>query len=599
MNLQPGAFLQGGKYRIEKTLGQGGFGITYQGLQVRLNREVAIKEFYMREFCNRNASNSQVSIGSEGSREKVEAYKKKFLKEAQTIAGLDNPHIVRIHDIFEENGTAYYVMEYIDGGSLSDKVKATGPMWESQALDYVRQIADALEYIHNRKILHLDVKPANILLRNNREIVLIDFGVSKHYDEAGGQTSSTPVGISKGYAPIEQYRGDGVSRFSPSTDIYSLGATFYFLLSGKCPPEATEVYDDGLPPLPLSVSKLTVKAIEQVMQPRQKDRPQSIGEFRKLLDDDISRGIPCVYGPPPIDEDTFIRENLAKSKKRKSWTMSILGALLGLVLVWVIKSLIVSEKHSYDPLSDYTESLVMPTDSIAVADSVASVTIPDNFVFVPSGILKTKEWNQSTNTDEHLEINVSDFYISKYEVTQKEYEAVMHNNPSKYKGDDVPVYGIAWMEAIEYCNRRSEQEGYDGCYVINGKKVELKENGNGYRLPTEYEHEYAARGGKNETFKYPGSDTLSEVAWWGPNSSGHPHPVGTKQPNSLGLYDLSGNASEWLWNDVQKDFRLIIYSDYGSWLRDSMKPGVAGYAYYNIFEPGEFANDGMRLVFVP
>lgn len=104
MNLQPGAFLQGGKYRIEKTLGQGGFGITYQGVQVRLNREVAIKEFYMREFCNRNASNSQVSIGSEGSREKVEAYKKKFLKEAQTIAGLDNPHIVRIHDILKRTG---------------------------------------------------------------------------------------------------------------------------------------------------------------------------------------------------------------------------------------------------------------------------------------------------------------------------------------------------------------------------------------------------------------------------------------------------------------------------------------------------------------
>ena len=390
MNLQPGAFLQGGKYRIEKTLGQGGFGITYQGLQVGLNRKVAIKEFYMREFCNRNTSNSQVSIGSEGSREKVEAYKKKFLKEAQTIAGLDNPHIVRIHDIFEENGTAYYVMEYIDGGSLSDKVKATGPMREVQALGYVRQIADALEYIHNRKILHLDVKPANILLRNDREIVLIDFGVSKHYDEAGGQTSSTPVGISKGYAPIEQYRGDGVSRFSPSTDIYSLGATFYFLLTGKCPPEATEVYDDGLPLLPLSVSDLAMKAIEQAMQPRQKDRPQSIGAFRKLLDDDISQDIPCVYGPPPIDEDTFVRKDPAGtgngSKKKKSWTMSILGALLGLLLAWGIKSLIVGNKtvdKTYPVASDYLDYTDddWSTDSVVV-DSVAVYDFADDSAMV-------------------------------------------------------------------------------------------------------------------------------------------------------------------------------------------------------------------------
>lgn len=368
-------------------MGQGGFGITYQGLQVGLNRKVAIKEFYMREFCNRDASNSQVSIGSEGSREKVEAYKKKFLKEAQTIAGLDNPHIVRIHDIFEENGTAYYVMEYIDGGSLSDKVKATGPMREVQALGYVRQIADALEYIHDHKILHLDVKPANILLRNDREIVLIDFGVSKHYDEAGGQTSSTPVGISKGYAPIEQYRGDGVSRFSPSTDIYSLGATFYFLLTGKCPPEATEVYDDGLPALPLSVSDLAVKTIEGAMQPRQKDRPQNIREFRNLLNNDISKDIPCVYGPPPINEDTFIREDLAKSKKRKSWTMSILGALLGLALAWGIKSLIVRDKtvdKIYPAASDYLDysdddwaSDSVLIDSVAVYDYCDSAVVAE------------------------------------------------------------------------------------------------------------------------------------------------------------------------------------------------------------------------------
>ena len=223
------------------------------------------------------------------------------------------------------------------------------------------------------------------------------------------------------------------------------------------------------------------------------------------------------------------------------------------------------------------------------------MTIPDNFVFVPSGILKTKEWNQSTNTDEHLEINVSDFYISKYEVTQKEYEAVMHNNPSKYKGDDVPVYGIAWMEAIEYCNRRSEQEGYDGCYVINGKKVELKENGNGYRLPTEYEYEHASRGGQNETYKYAGSNKLNDVAWYGGNSGGHPHPVGTKQPNSLGIYDLSGNVSEWLW-DQYLNYRLNTAGTYDIWLGFEVGENYLG---SGVYERQNNTDEGIRLVFVP
>lgn len=283
MNLQPGAFLQGGKYRIETILGQGGFGITYQGLQVGLNRKVAIKEFYMREFCNRNASNSQVSIGSEGSREKVEAYKKKFLKEAQTIAGLENPHIVRIHDIFEENGTAYYVMEYIDGGSLKELVTRRGPLPETEALNYAAQLADALHYLHSHHILHLDLKPANVLLKDGHTAVLIDFGVSKHYDTEGGQTSSTPAGISKGYAPLEQYKTGGLAHFQPCTDLYSLGATLYTLLTGQLPPEATDVNNDGLPPLPPQVTACTAQAIEKAMSPRPKDRPQNVEEWALLL----------------------------------------------------------------------------------------------------------------------------------------------------------------------------------------------------------------------------------------------------------------------------------------------------------------------------
>ncbi len=252
MVLSINTLLQGGKYRIEKVLGQGGFGITYLATQVVLNRKVAIKEFFMKEYCNRDAETSHVSIPSEGSKELVARFRQKFIKEAQTIAALDNHHIIRIYDVFEENDTAYYVMEYLQGGDLRGRIPRGG-MSEAESVGYIRQIADALTYIHEHKILHLDIKPSNILFRGD-EAVLIDFGIAKHYDAGGGnQTSSTPVGISEGYAPTEQYEREGIASFSASTDIYSLGATLFCMLQGTRPPKATEVLNDGLPELPSTV----------------------------------------------------------------------------------------------------------------------------------------------------------------------------------------------------------------------------------------------------------------------------------------------------------------------------------------------------------
>ena len=282
--LKPGSELQGGKYRILSVLGQGGFGITYAAEQVALGRRVALKEFFMEEYCNRDSTTSQVSIGSEGSRETVECFRAKFVKEAKMIAGLDHRNIIRIYDVFEENGTAYYVMEYLSGGSLLDLQRSEERLPEDEALACIRQAASALEYIHSMKINHLDIKPGNILLDGKGRAVLIDFGLSKRYDIEGNQTSTTPVGISHGYAPLEQYKPGGVGTFSPATDIYSLGATLYRLLTGQTPPDADVINDEGFPSNPGYVSGKVWKAMEAAMQPRRKDRPQSIAEFLKILD---------------------------------------------------------------------------------------------------------------------------------------------------------------------------------------------------------------------------------------------------------------------------------------------------------------------------
>ena len=285
MQLAKNSLLQRGKYKIVGTLGHGGFGITYLGLHVALNRKVAIKEIFMKEYSERDKETSQVSLGTSGSRELVERFRYKFIKEAQTIATLDHPYIIRIYDVFEENGTAYYVMEYHGNGSLADYIKKCEKIDEAEALQYIRQIADALDYIHERKMNHLDVKPGNVLLSDKGKAVLIDFGMSKRYDEEGNQTSTTPVGISHGYAPLEQYNRGGIGTFSPASDIYSLGATLYKLLSGQTPPDANVVMDDGLPPFPNGVSRNVVEAVKQAMQPFRKKRPQNVTEFLNLLED--------------------------------------------------------------------------------------------------------------------------------------------------------------------------------------------------------------------------------------------------------------------------------------------------------------------------
>lgn len=284
--LNSGSLLQSGRYRIERVLGQGGFGITYLATHTGFDQKVALKEFYMKELCVRNEETSFVTLGTGESSATVERFRGKFLKEARNLFRLNHKHIVRVLDIFEENGTAYFAMEYAEGGSLSQKVKAEGALPEAVATRYILQVAEALAYLHERKMNHLDVKPANIMLSASDDAVLIDFGLAKQYDATGGQTSTTPAGISEGYAPMEQYKLGGVAEFTPETDIYALGATFFKLLTGVTPPSAQDVFEDGVPVDTLrqhNVSEAAISVIEQAMEPSKKKRMSSAKVFTEGL----------------------------------------------------------------------------------------------------------------------------------------------------------------------------------------------------------------------------------------------------------------------------------------------------------------------------
>lgn len=314
--LQPGNTLQGGKYRIEKVLGQGSFGITYlasytttiEGAlgKMAVDIKVAIKEFFMSEVNQRN----EQTHGVEGSSSTIFTnYRIKFRKEAQNLASLHHPHIVQVTDVFDENNTTYYVMQYIEGMSLDSFIASKGRVSAEDTILIAAQIGQALSYMHQRHMLHLDLKPGNIMLDKQGQVHLIDFGLSKQYDSNGEPESSTSIGMgTPGYAPIEQANRMGQGKqFQATIDVYAFGATVYKMLTGRRPDDASVILNDGFPfgfLQQLGVQQNMINAVQRAMAPQRNARFQTVTEFVQALDD--GRTIP--YSAPDftqIDDNTI------------------------------------------------------------------------------------------------------------------------------------------------------------------------------------------------------------------------------------------------------------------------------------------------------
>ena len=283
--LQAGTILHG-TYRIEKMLGQGSFGITYLAEHIHLGKKVAIKEFFMKEL-NSRGENGSITGMSDGSLSYN--YARKFKKEAFNLSRLDNPNIVRVTDSFDENGTFYYVMDYIEGQNLNDYIKQHH-VSESEAVDIIKCVANALIYMHEKhKMLHLDLKPGNIMRRNSDgHIFLIDFGLSKHYSNNGQPETSTTIGLGTvGYAPVEQSNQAKNGEFRPTIDVYALGATLFKLVTSETPPSAADlISDEELLTDKLAEHNITGKianAITNAMRPNVRKRIQTISDFVNLL----------------------------------------------------------------------------------------------------------------------------------------------------------------------------------------------------------------------------------------------------------------------------------------------------------------------------
>lgn len=294
-SLKTGTILHGKSYdyKIIRTLGQGTFGITYlasvkmTGALGSIDSEilVAVKEFFMRDFNGRNESSVTYS-SKDGA---FAYYKSKFIHEAENLSNLHDSRIIKVIELFEENQTAYYVMEYVSQGSLDNHIKSRGHLSSKQSVTYAIQIANALGYMHKNHMLHLDLKPNNIMIKENNEIVLIDFGLSKKFDAYGKPETSNTIGHgTPGYAPIEQanYQGKQGGDFPATMDIYALGATMFKMLTGQRPPEASIVLNDGFPFVELrnyGVPESLVAVVAKCMEPLRKNRYKSTEEIIDVL----------------------------------------------------------------------------------------------------------------------------------------------------------------------------------------------------------------------------------------------------------------------------------------------------------------------------
>ena len=638
MYLANNTLLQGGKYKIVGHISSGGFGNTYEGVHTMMDTRVAIKEFFPKMLCNRDENTSHITVATQNNRELVEKLRKKFIEEAKAIFKMNHPNIVKVHDIFEENGTAYYVMDYIDGKSLGDIVKQRGPLPEAEAVGYIRQVADALKYVHSLNRLHLDIKPGNVMVDATGHAMLIDFGASKHYDMESGENTSTLMGVNtKGYAPVEQST-QSFTKFSPATDIYALGATLYKLLTGITPPDANLLMakEETLAPLPSCISKSTHNAVLKAMTLIRADRPQTIDVFLGLLDSKITNSFD--------DEVTMCEEaekvrqaeekrRLAEEQKRKEEEArraaeeearrkaeeeqkrkaeeqkcntakksgsknALLWGLVGVIAVVGVIIGVTSNGNSSDSVGGGT----VQSGNNALSQQIPSKTYTANGVSFDMMMVKAGTFTMGAtsemkdpNSDEkptHQVTLTNDYYIGKTEVTQALWKAVMGNNPSYFKGDNLPVENVSW----------------DDCQKFISKLNSL--TGQNFRLPTEAEWEFAARGGNNSNhYQYSGSNVLGDVAWYDGNSGHKTHVVATKQPNELGLYDMSGNVWEWcsdwfgnyssssLTNPTGPNSGSSRVFRGGSWCNDARS---CRSSYRSCYAPdSSYYSLGLRLVLVP